>query len=220
MPRNYNERILVAVDTKIKTTMIKYGFKTGIKTEADRVLLGQVEVAALPTATGLVLGCNNPKPNKATKKDTITASGVTTYTGGSKTSFIATAKIEDALFEGWLVKGAPEPRNPIGAKYVTINGIKYGWNPQTLPSGVTAPAGDTGVKDGDVNDVLCFGCQFPKPARMKTTFGVGNSYSSFVDPDKINGLRTSGWDRAGKTLVSLAIINTKPPASDPPPADG
>lgn len=213
MPRNYNPRELVVVEIKPSGVTLQYGFKSGLKAETDKTALGQFSIGDITSNVGLIIGCNNPKPAKARKKNqTSSTSGTvttTTFTGGSISSFVAHDAYVSAKAAQWIISAPPDLRNAQGAKYVTVNGVKYGWRSPSLPSGVTAPTEDTGVATGDGNDVLCFGCSFPKPPRMKKQLAGGNTYSSFVAPAKVDDLKTAGWESAGKALLNSAFIGSE-----------
>ena len=194
MPRNYNERIEVAVELKIGAAVIQYGFRSGVKKATDRTVLGQVTLGELDDDIGLVIGCNSPKPGIATKKDTDDNGDPIS---GSIRSFYASDAVTGLKTAGWKLSTPKSSGSIDGVVFITINGIKYGWQPPDMPAGVVKPTIDFGAEAATANDIICFGCQFPKPPRMATELTGGKSFSTFVAPSKVDDLKAAGWRRSG-----------------------
>jgi hypothetical protein len=203
MARNFNGSTLVFV-TIDGWDDLKYGFKSRIR-ESYQNDLGQTKITTANLAanlTGLVVGCNNPKPSIATK----------ILTTGTESSYCSSDKIPTLRSKGWIIKPAKKSFFGKGSfselKYVTINGLKYGWRGAKVETDVAALVKfvDYDVKAIGATDKAVFGCSFPKPPRVKIPFGVvdaegnagksGNA-SSFIDPSKVDEARAAGYTVSG-----------------------
>jgi len=153
---------------------------------------------------GFVLGCNAPKPARATK--------VYQTTAASESSFCSSNNIVTARTAGWKVR----PGKPFGKAtasglsktwYVTINNIKYAWQAAQVPTGLVVNINDIGIKEATAaNDDLVFGCSFPKPARAKKQLNDnGDTFSSFWDPSVAT--LPAGWTAANGPKFNRRTIN-------------
>lgn len=184
MPRNTDARSLVWVKVSEVMASLKYGFRSGLES-GQRANLGQTAVAATDLQN-LVIGANRPKPARASRKRT-------TGYDGSYCSYDKIALLKQA---GWSITPGKGPRlarattlsTPV---YVTINGIKYGW--QSPASNMPVTINSIGVRNvGPTDTDIIYGCEFPKPPRMKQiNEQTGDSYSSFADPANIDN--APGW---------------------------
>lgn len=183
MARNYNKPRLVSVQIE-GFGSLKYGFPTRVK-DATSTDLGHTKIDGTGVQN-LVIGANNPKPPRASKR---TEQGI-------ESSFIDKGKIKEAKGNGYRIsRGRFRPaRNTkfTEVKYVLINKVKYAWNaPKTdnEPSELTS----TGVEEPGENDTdLVFGAQFPKPPRGSIEVTDGR-YSTFINPDKLDDAVGAGW---------------------------
>lgn len=188
MARNTNPRKLVWVKVSEAFPNLKYGFRSGVE-ESFRGQLGQTVVAAADLQN-LVVGANRPKPARASKKR------ATGYEG----SFCSYDQIATLKQNGFSITPGKGPRlakattlsKPV---YVTVNGIKYGWMSPVSTMPVTV--GSIGVKDvGGTDTDILYGCEFPKPPRMKfINDTTGDSFSSFADPSNVDQA-PAGWTLA------------------------
>ena len=202
MPRNYRNRELVYVTMSESLGSLKYGFQTGLK-DSDKATFGQTAIDANTAVTGLVIGANSPKPHRATIKDI----------SGSISSWCSADKVSSLRTAGATI--APPKRRYSRTTqvsktvYVTINGVKYGWQYTTAGVG-TVTIADVGVVDATKDDLLVFGASFPKPARFATDLVGGgedapiNSFSIFVDPSKEDNI-PEGWRGVSARKDSLNL---------------
>lgn len=196
MARNYNNGRLVTVKLG-GFPELRYGFKTRVK-ETTSTDLGHVKItpSGITDIKGIVIGANSPKPPRASLR---TEEGV-------ESSYIDVKSIEEAKKKGYKISRGKIRRGNTTkfakTKYIEMNGIKYAWsapNAKQEPSSLSK----AGLKDAKQDDLLVFGASFPKPPRMKIELEVG-SYSTFVDPQKVNDLADAGWVRAGDGFFAVA----------------
>lgn len=179
MPITRGRRKLV----KVTTAGIEYGFLT---TEIEAVL-GHAEVTTVPN-TGYVFGANSPKPARATKD----------VSGGTRSSWVGDGQIAAARAADWTVtnvfRRVATSTARSKAVFVTIGGIKYGWQmPISTYNGLAADRTVLGIEDATANDLLVFGASYPKPPRVVKKVAAGQSsprttYSTFVDPAALDNL--------------------------------
>jgi hypothetical protein len=212
--RNYGKGNMVYVPFT-RWGNLKYGFRCRIK-ESYFDDLGIIKINPSGTGfsiQGLAIGVNSPKPPRATK---ITVTG-------TETSFCDEAKIPTLLADDWEIKGAKirgiSDSSFAKAVYVTINGIKYAWmsaeapiNPPGYATADIKPVGD--------NDLVVIGASFPKPPRMKvnlkeTTGAPGSettsklgTFSTFVDPTKVDDLTSLGWRLTARAKNTVQDLQT------------
>lgn len=183
---------------------VKYGFFTNIPASYGTVL-GHTPIAETQYADppqGLVIGCSFPKPRRASKRDT----------NRYVSSFVAKTKIDDARKAGYRVTPSRArsriiltASSLVESVYVTIRGIKYGWNiPKVTETnaGSLAALGVVKATAGD-RDELCFGANFPKPPRATKTVISGSdikTITTFYDPSKTDA---TGWTLAGGAKLAL-----------------
>jgi len=211
MPRNYTKGTPAFVVIKHgEGTNVKYGFKCRLQKEGNYLELGITKSPTIDAAflQDFVLGCNSPKPNRATKRET-------TDTHGYESSFISTANIADAKKKGWKIARSKVPQAPSNTTlshtcYVTLNGIKYAWQAAKVPAGVTVAYDAIGVKivaAGAKESGLIWGATFPKPPRAEIEIKIGESisnFSTFADPAKFP--LPAGWYPAkGKPLPAYTL---------------
>lgn len=200
MPRNYENGTPAYVNLARTGTVLKYGYRCRLQSATAYTDLGitKLDPATITEALLLnfVLGCNAPKPNRASKI-------FTSVEHGSESSFISSASIASARTNGWKVSPAKRGRKVSASNlsevwYVTINGMKYAWVASKVPPALAAKVNlaDIGIKvaaSGD--DDLIFGCSFPKPARAEKVLNDnGDTFSSFVDPSVAT--LPAGWQVA------------------------
>lgn len=207
MPRNYNDAALVFVPMGT----LKYVFRSRLK-DTLRNNLGQVLIeAALTDITGVIVGANAPKPPKATKK-------IPEF--GTVSSFCDGTKGAELKRDGWKVRGSKYPQYSINlleqakdsVTYVlTLNGVKYAFNSTPISESVIFP-GLGGILSeataANENDQLVWGAEFPKPPKMKLTNSAGKSFSTFIDPSKVDDAKTLGAYVKGG-LTTTKAFNAK-----------
>lgn len=181
---------LVAV-TPFASSPIKYGFNTNID-QAQSTQLGQVGVNTF--ASGFVLGANAPKPARARKR----------FASGVVSSFISAGSVTAARTAGWSVGKGSYRAGGSSAKgkvvYVTIAGIKYGWNmPNTTAQRIGGALAQLGIREGRTTDKdIVFGASYPVPpkaSRAVASSGGSSTLTTFYDPTVV---LPAGWRAAGK----------------------
>lgn len=196
MARNYNERVLVAVNL-LQTFPLKYGFNSGLR-ESLRDNFGQGVIDLLAPPPLFVLGANRPKPYRATKR----------LTTGYESSWCSWDKVPTLKSDGYRIQ-RPKFRSPNKTKltapvYVTIRGIKYAWPLSSSGLGI-AGSPDTsslGLQNATADDTdLVWGASFPKPPKASTQTANG-TYSTFVDPERVDNLSDEWFiSKPGKTTL-------------------
>lgn len=209
----YNAKELVYVNIVIPnpategnegTVGLLYGFFTNIP-PSNRTELGHVAITPAQYADppqGLVMGCSFPKPRRAGKRET------NRYTS----SYVSQEKIAAAKKAGYRV--SPSRGNSkinlsaasfVQTVYVSMRGVKYGWN---IPKVTLTNAGDltglgvTNAVAGD-RDELCFGANFPKPPQASIIKANGDEIKvvrTFYDPSKN---LPAGWTPAKPGRISI-----------------
>lgn len=188
MPRNFNDGSYRCVNIK-GYAGLNYGFMS--RTDAANYpILGQAIINS--STTGLVIGCNSPKPGRATKKRA---------TGGRESGFYSNGAVDktaDLKAAGWkLTTGRrryPGNSKVSKALYVEIGGVNYAWN-CTLPTdGLPAAYLEAaGAAEIPADKLVVWGCDYPKPAVIATEIAPGKVFSSFCSPAKIDTL-PDGWE--------------------------
>lgn len=182
MPVARGSRVLVTVNVR----GIAYGFYTSEPEE----ILGHTLLPQNGTPN-LVIGANNVKPARATKK-------LATRT---RTTFVSTDKIADARAADWSVRPSRFTRGASSATsklvYVEIGQIKYAWR---MPAETYIALGQDkttlGIKDVTANDFVVMGASFPKPPRVAKFVGASGganptpatNYSTFINPTRIDSI--------------------------------
>lgn len=184
MPRNTGSRTWVYV-TGFVDLPLNYGFKSGL----DQGLRGQFGQSPITSGTpvqNLIIAPNNCYPAREIR---------TRVTGseGSYCDHTRIASLRQANFK--IVPGkAPKGRRSTGrssAVMVTLNGVKYAWS---SPGGTTGMPTGVGFRTAIGENDAIYGASFPKPPRMKMITESGSdSFSTFVDPGRMDTLETQGW---------------------------
>ncbi|PIG90820.1 hypothetical protein [Gloeocapsopsis sp. IPPAS B-1203] len=211
----YKSKDLVYVNIKIPdpeggdgAVGLKYGFFTNIPA-GNRSDLGQVAIPPTDYAdppTALIIGASFPKPRRASRRET------QRFTS----SFVGVDKIASAKVAGYRI-GKTKARSKLKVAgsgsyfvetvYVTIRGIKYGWNiPKVSKAHIGGDAAALGIRNAAASDrdELCFGANFPKPPRANKSATVSNevqTYSTFYDPSTES--LPSGWQPSGGGVYSI-----------------
>ena len=177
---------------------IHYAFKTTIN-ESESTALGHTALSGSAPIAGIILRANAPKPPKATKR---LASGATS------TSFIDDGAYLTAAAAGWKILsskisgGRRRKTRRTTVVYVTVNGVKYGWNIRdTLLAKLTSSLTALGVKVATPSDAIVFGASFPKPPTVtvfKEIEGVTVSTTTFYDPSNEAALSANYETKAGR----------------------
>lgn len=176
-----------------------YGFESRTKS-GDQATLGQEPIDVNADYTKLVIYPNNCQPSSASKKSS----------AGSSGGLIAHAKILPAIAAGWTVKEgkAPIRYHPTGQnKHIKISmgTVKYAYvRAQDTLSDILNGHGHA---TPDSNDLLWYGCQFPKPPSVQVKNSQGKIASSLCDPTKVDNLVAAGGrviDRGCYTKEHLA----------------
>jgi len=194
MPRNTDNGVLCFVNISLGGTPVKYGFISRVKSTARSALGQTVITSGMVDASflqGFILGCNSPKPPRATKR----------FTTGYESSFISAGSIAAARADGWRITRGRVSRlggssDLSETRYVTINGMKYAFQ-YTLPStDVAAPdVAPLGLKKPTSADTdLIWGCTFPKPPTLRKVLDDGTSlFSTFCDPTSVDTGLAAKW---------------------------
>lgn len=189
MARNYNDRKLRWVKPSQQTGTLKYGFQSALASSRAS-LFGQADVA-VTDLQGLVIGANNPKPAKATKK----------LATGYESSFCDFSKWADLEQQGYNVVAPkktirlPRTTSLSTTMYVTINGVKYAWQ-MPLVVGTVGNLTAVGAKSAAAGATdLVFGASFPKPPRYQyVNTATGDRLNIFGDPSTDEATaNTAGW---------------------------
>lgn len=184
---------------------LRYGFFTNIPT-ANRSALGQIAIPESSYANppqNLVIGASFPKPRRASRREA----------QRFVSSFVAKDKIDDAKKAGYRVTPSKArsriiltPTSFVKSVYVTLRGIKYGWNIPKVTETNAGSLGGLGIVNAvaDDRDELCFGANFPKPPRASRVIGSTTEIkvvSTFYDPSKET--LPSGWTPIGGAKLNL-----------------
>lgn len=198
MPRNYNPSTNVYVSMAVGGATYKYGFRCRLDSShySD---LGITALNTVDSPIGVVFGCNSPKPFRASLKSST----------GTESSFISTASIATAKAAGWKVQSSSTRGNRLVGKaasyFVTIDGIKYGFYLTKMPGGELPSLTATGVTAATADDVLFYGCSFPKPPKGRLD-ARGKNFSTFIAPTKIEDAVTAGWELTNPGSYSLGQL--------------
>ncbi len=191
---------LVAVDFSSASPYanIHYAFKTTIK-ESESTALGHTALIGSSPIAGIILRANAPKPPRATKR---LASGATS------TSYIDDGAYLTAAAAGWNILssrisgGRRRKTRRTTVVYVTLNGVKYGWNIRdTLLAKLKSSLEALGVKTALPSDAIVFGASFPKPPTVTVFTEVGGetvSTTTFYDPSNEATLSANYETKAGR----------------------
>jgi hypothetical protein len=150
---------------------LKYGFNS-FADDGDKGILGQTTITGATDMNGLIIGCNNIKPAKATK---------TRSTGSTSSSFCGADNYDEAIAANFKV-GKPKisKRAARNGWIATINGVKYAFTSPPLPGSLTHSSLGLVPYTGQVD--ACFGCEFPKPPRAEAKQTDGSKVSTYMDP--------------------------------------
>ena len=191
---------LVSVDFSSSSPYsgLHYAFKTSIK-ETESTALGHTALTANAPLSGIIYRANAPKPPKATKR---------LADGSTSTSFIDDGAFLTAIAAGWNLipstrsGGRRRKTRRTTLVYVTINGIKYGWNIRdTLYNKGKSSWDALGLKAATQNDHVVFGASFPKPPVVKLFVSQGDeevSLSTFFDPSNESSLSANFETTSGR----------------------
>jgi hypothetical protein len=211
MPRNFKNGVTVYVPLAT-IDGVKYVFNSR-NDDADRTVLGQTALTATITdVTGFVVGCNAPKPGRATKRKGT----------GNESGFFDEAQRAALIAAGWRLQRGVAGRSPTASKgadfvYVTVNGVKYAWYCPRVPgaTALDAMAVTMGVVKVGVNDEVVYGCSFPKPPRFKYEIPGTGTYSTFYEPSAPtvpDGVEVTGG-RTSLTDLKNLVKTTEAPAN-------
>lgn len=191
----YDARVLSYVKP-FSSASFAYGFKTNAK-EATRTACGVVVITgAIPE--NLVVGCDAPKPGRASRF----------ATDEYESSFYDHSKYTALRAANWAttrpsvrVAKASALSKPV---YITIKGIKYAWRMSAaqytnITSAERTALGITDVTAGE--RTMVWGCREPKPPKVGKTAG-GNTISTFCDPTKLDSL-PEGWQSLGGSKTTI-----------------
>ncbi len=205
------KRRLVSVDFSSASTYagLHYAFKTGISI-TESTALGHSALTANSPLQGVIYRANAPKPPKATKR---------LATGATSTSFIDDGAYVSAAAAGWQLipstrsGGRRRKTRRTTVVYVTVNGVKYGWNIRDTQLAKAQPSLQAlGIKVATKSDDIVFGASFPKPPQVKIFFPQGDeelSLSTFFDPSNESSLSANYETTSGKyTLDQWATVAT------------
>lgn len=192
MPRNYGTAFPAFVNIGT-TNPLKYAFKCrlqGREVALTQLGITKLEIAAITETliNRMVLGCNSPKPARASKL-------FQTIPPGHESSFVSTGSIGTARQNGWkITPGKPYRRATVTPRsktvYVTVNGIKYAWQFALVGGGATVDLASIGVIDAtSTMDDLVWGCDFPKPPKVGRDINDNedpeiDNFSTFADPNR------------------------------------
>lgn len=202
MSQRYAERVLVHVLARTGLPL-RYGFQSPM-TEADKRVLGQVDVNFATPPPLLVITPDSPKPHRASRRR------ITTVTS----SYISADQIASARAAGWRVSLNRKLRGSGGGRlsnalYVTISQIKYTWSTSvetyTLVGAANYQA--LGVQLATAqDDDLVWAPKFPIPGKaVLTEAGQDqlNQYETFVDPSREDNL-PDGWSLIKGAITQLS----------------
>ncbi|NET40573.1 hypothetical protein [Okeania sp. SIO2B3] len=218
------ENRLLYCNMKLGSTasVVKYGFPTNI----DGTTLGALGLAVATEGTsnvllpGVVIGCNAPKPFRATKD--------LAGTQGSESSFISDAQIATAKAAGWTIQ-APKYKNPprsARSKLVYIEtkvgatNIPYGWAMPLYQYTAMTPAGlaelgITEIADTEVPiEKALFGLNAPKPGRARKAYqelagasgGGTGVLSTFYSDASATTAANAGWTTKSKPQIIKGYV--------------
>lgn len=211
MPRNYAKGVLASVTMQHGGAALKYAFRSRMQRESNRTALGQtlINVATINDVQNLVLGCNAPKPARASKT-------FDTNPPGSESSFCSDDKIVTLKADGWSItprKAAGKPSFTPRSQtvYVTVNGIKYAWRSSRAPDAISAQVNlaQIGVKVATATETgLVFGCSFPKPPLIGKVVkdpedDADDFFSTMADPTSFESAIQAGWQSVNKKGYGL-----------------
>jgi hypothetical protein len=168
---------------------VRYAFRTSkTVSEGDSTVLGHQALTGADTIANLIFKAQTPKPARASRRR------ATGYTS----SFVSATATVSAANAGWQI--TPSRRDGGRRRitqftvvvYVTLNGIKYGWNIrkslfQKIKGSLTA----LGVQVATPQDDIVFGASFPKPPKVTISVPQGADIltsSSFYDPSREESL--------------------------------
>lgn len=196
MPRNYSDGFSAYVTLKSDTYTLKYGYKCRLQRDGSLPTLGIVKILPADVTSALmqnfVLGCNSPKPPRASKKFADVAHG-------HESSFVSSDNMTAARADGWNLTQGKAWRKASSSDYsqtvyVTINGIKYAWISSRVPVALATglDIGQVGVQVATAAEKnLIFGCSFPKPPRASRELTPDDRFETFRDPSVEN--IPAGW---------------------------
>ena len=191
---------------------IFYGFGSKCSS-GDQNTLGHVDIAPSTDYTKLVIYPNNCKPHTATKKGST----------GSNSGYIDVGKIAAAQQAGWKIKWGYPPRRRRAKGQnksikIGIGTVKYGYIRASDTLNDMLNTFGHGTPDG--NDILWYGCQFPRPPRVARQNASGQSVSSYCDPTKVDDNIQAGGtltNPGSYTAIHLANMIVAAPAPEPAP---
>jgi len=181
---------------------VKYAFLTNIP-ESKASELGHVKVPVSQYSNpplGLVLTPSFPRPKRATLREPLRC----TSSFVSKDKEIAARKLgyRVARPKGRSRLIVNNPKALVQGVFVTMLGVKYGWNIPLVTS--TNTGGDLSglginIATGADLDEVCTGANFPKPPRAAFIQGTGDiikEISTFYDPS-VSDLPKGWFVKAG-----------------------
>lgn len=191
----YDSRTLAFVKP-FASASFAYGFLTNAK-ESTRTACG-VTLAESNIPTNLVIGCNAPKPGRASKF----------ITDEYESCFYNYDKYATLRADGW---STTKPRVRVAKSsalskpvYISISGIKYAWRMTAAQYGKITAAERTALGIDDVTSgerTVVWGCREPKPPKVGKTVG-GDNISTFCDPTKLDSL-PAGWQSLGGSRTTI-----------------
>jgi len=188
--------------------VFNYGFRTTCR-QTTSTTLGHVNAITNGVLnTGTILGCNSPKPGRASKAGTGGTNG--------ENSFYKFSERANLLQNNWdltLPNYSAQRISTPQSKLVKVGlqagnlVIKFGWRMDIEQYNVIADArAGLGIEDVGENDLAttCFGINKPRPKRVRkylVVSGAGDSRqgvtTTFVDQAKENSL-PDGWALVGQ----------------------
>ncbi|HEY9853324.1 MAG TPA: hypothetical protein V6D28_27880 [Leptolyngbyaceae cyanobacterium] len=163
---------------------VLYGFESRTAS-GDQAELGQANIDIAADFNKLVIYPNNCRPHTATKKGT----------AGSSSGYIDESKISTAQQAGWKIKWGypPRRRRAKGTNKnikIDVNTINYAYIRASDP--LYDQLANCGHETPDSNDILWYGCQFPRPPKVSVIDAQGRSVSSFCQPSKVDEVVSAG----------------------------
>lgn len=203
------KRRLVSVDFSSTSPYagLHYAFKTGIR-ETESTALGHAALTGSSPLSGIIYRANAPKPPQATKR---------LADGSTSTSFIDDGAYVSAAAAGWQLipskrsGGRRRKTRRTTVVYVTVNGVKYGWNIRDVNLNKARASLDAlGIKVASRSDDIVFGAAFPKPPEVTFFVQQGDeeiTMSTFYDPSNDAQLASNYETTSGRyTLEHWATI--------------
>lgn len=185
MPKNRESGTLVFVTISIGAGL-KYGFRSRLR-DSLRDNFGQIIITGTTSLDRLVIGCDLPKPARASKRS---------ESLGYEGSFCSTDKVASLRADKYRITSAKLPKLRGGAfaatMYATVNGLKVATvTPAPFDTEARSQANyptQYGMNLATQNDVaeLVYSPDFPQLPNYSYTLSDGSVFSADADPSKVD----------------------------------